>query len=346
MTKYQSTICKGIGILLMLYHHLFLNVERIEKYDVSFWPMSQETGHQIAVIFKVCVAIFVFVTGYGYYKKYENEKDGLRTVLARILNLMFKYWFIFLLFFIIGIFAKQINVYECGNALKSVIYVIVDFGGLAYFFDTPTLNPTFWYMSLALLFIILCPLLKIINSKIVGIALVLIAILLGNKFYINLRIQTVFIYLTTLECGMLCSKYKVFEKCEKLLKKYLNIDLIISLVVLIGLAYLRDARYTFFFDTIIAMSLCYLIFRTCQSEKERNVLYNFGKCSTNAFLVHTFIYKMYFTDLIFKPRYYLMIWGFLVVATWIVSILLEKIKKIIKYTDYSILIVKKVQKKV
>ncbi len=112
MTKHQSTMCKGIAILAMYFHHLFYVMKWIEKYNVSFWPFSQTVGCHLGQICKFCVAIFVFITGYGCYKKSTQISNSVKMILKRLLKLMSSYWFIFILFFIIGLFTEKSYIYK------------------------------------------------------------------------------------------------------------------------------------------------------------------------------------------------------------------------------------------
>lgn len=64
LTVQDSNVLKGIVILIMLWHHLFL---RPEYNDIVIHGHS--IAQEIAIMCKVCVAIFVFVSGYGLTEK-------------------------------------------------------------------------------------------------------------------------------------------------------------------------------------------------------------------------------------------------------------------------------------
>lgn len=67
----QTNISKGVAVLLLLWHHLFFNSET--KYD-QFTSLFSFHGVPIECLLadfcKVCVAIFLFLSGYGLYKSY------------------------------------------------------------------------------------------------------------------------------------------------------------------------------------------------------------------------------------------------------------------------------------
>lgn len=57
LTKQDTIAIKGIAILLMLWHHLFLSTV---EYGVC--------ANSFSSIAKLCVALFLFVSGYGLTK--------------------------------------------------------------------------------------------------------------------------------------------------------------------------------------------------------------------------------------------------------------------------------------
>lgn len=59
----HTNYCKGIAIIFMVIHHLFWNVPNI-GYMVGDMALSQRIG----IIGKVCVSIFLFLSGIGLYK--------------------------------------------------------------------------------------------------------------------------------------------------------------------------------------------------------------------------------------------------------------------------------------
>lgn len=74
--KRESEFCKGIGIAMMIFHHLFYKAENYQDFVISFAPFSEERINFYALLCKVCVAIFVFISGYGitasYYKNLQT----------------------------------------------------------------------------------------------------------------------------------------------------------------------------------------------------------------------------------------------------------------------------------
>ena len=73
-SKIDSSIGKGVAIIMMLFHHSFLQ-GRWENYNLSIlFPFSYKSITDFAWFCKICVSMFVFVTGYGLYKSISNNE--------------------------------------------------------------------------------------------------------------------------------------------------------------------------------------------------------------------------------------------------------------------------------
>lgn len=97
LTKNDTMFLKGIALLLLLLHHLFCNGNGLFS---NYYGIM----NGIAAFSKVCVAIFVFLSGYGLMK--SNRKIlGIRNFYKkRFMRLYMNYWLIWLLFVPIGIY--------------------------------------------------------------------------------------------------------------------------------------------------------------------------------------------------------------------------------------------------
>ena len=70
----DTNILKGLAIMLMLVHHLFWKQNGL--YDDVHLIRDLYLVNQIGVFSKVCVAIFVFLSGYGLTIQAE-KKSGI-----------------------------------------------------------------------------------------------------------------------------------------------------------------------------------------------------------------------------------------------------------------------------
>ena len=330
-TKKHTLICKGIALLLMYFHHLFYNQSVFEGFNIIWTPISEETAVWIAAKCKVCVAIFVFLSGYGYAKKYKDIKTiKLKNAVASYLKLMIGFWIIYILAFSISVFSDRtpIDVYG-GYGLKFIAKVIIDFMGMSYIFSTATLNGTWWYMSLAIIFIFISPIIiwMINKRKYTG---VMVAVILFALAFLPLQYKwrSILFYSFTLTIGIMCSKYELFERLNK------NITMEVTTTCVMALAIVISRKFSLFWlwDTVFSVIVCYLIYKAYFIFKPlEKVLYTIGKYSMNGFLIHSFIYYYYFREEIYSIKFFLGIWVILTCITLVLSYLIERIKKIIGY---------------
>ena len=73
-TKEDTARAKGVGILLLMFHHLFYNPNFIENHGMEFWLIPKNVIQPIAVVARVCVWIFVFLSVYGLTIQYEAAR--------------------------------------------------------------------------------------------------------------------------------------------------------------------------------------------------------------------------------------------------------------------------------
>lgn len=135
----------------MYIHHLFYSSNTQGMDVVEFWLLPEEIWIHIAQLCKVCVNIFVFLTAYSFA---IQDKHGNINLKRRYQKLMFGFGVIFINSQIISYFTERTREVVYGYDLwDRVLYSIIDMSGLSYAFGTPTYNATWWYMSLAIMWI-------------------------------------------------------------------------------------------------------------------------------------------------------------------------------------------------
>ena len=88
LSRQDTIVMKGIAILAMLFHHMY----GAPPPDVVPYSGILEW---IGVLGKVCVAMFLFCSGYGLASQYEPSKSVLsdvRFVLRRLTKFYLNYW--------------------------------------------------------------------------------------------------------------------------------------------------------------------------------------------------------------------------------------------------------------
>ena len=90
MNRTQSSIIKGIAIILMIIHH-FYGFPNTIRGDISLGILG-EIPEYVSNATKICVGLFSFLTGWIFY---INDK-GLKYYFRKIVLFLFDYWIIFI----------------------------------------------------------------------------------------------------------------------------------------------------------------------------------------------------------------------------------------------------------
>ena len=76
ITKQQTVKIKGIAVLMLLFHHLFLNSERADMCSYITGRVGEQILIQVALLGKICVPIFLILSGYGINESSKNIQGG------------------------------------------------------------------------------------------------------------------------------------------------------------------------------------------------------------------------------------------------------------------------------
>lgn len=156
LTLKDTSVLKGFALLLLLIHHLFY-VQRGLYDDIVI--ANHGIVEYIGKASKLCVAIFVYLSGYGLMAgaMSRGKINAGQFYLTRLTKLMLNFWLIYLLF-------VPVNAICFGNGFSEVyndgiIAGITDFMGLSFMFygHEYTMNPTWWFYSLIIVLYLLFP---------------------------------------------------------------------------------------------------------------------------------------------------------------------------------------------
>lgn len=340
---------KGVAILMMLFHHCFESAGRYAGYELNFFPLTEAQTITIASFFKICVALFVFLSGYGITKSLgKTPPDSYAQQIGkRTFSLMSGFWFIFVLCIAsaVVIMPSMLKVYTSEHILNSLLYIIYDFLGLSELFGTPTLLGTWWYMSLALIIIAIMPLLYKFYKKFGWIALFIVTFLLNGfvkkSFNDEIVNYDMIRWIFTLELGMVCADKNTLVKIKsfKLIKKNNTVDYIVKLMIysmiFVFCIYTRrfmDWSVSYIRDGLIPMFVviyCYTIL--AEIPLLRNVLWFLGKHSMNIFMSHTILRAYFLKDFLYGMKYSMLTFLVLLVLSVLLSIIIDLLKK---YSGY------------
>lgn len=357
-TKEHTMQMKGIAIIILLFHHCFLNAQRwatvpYEKlattkgwgyYPISFAPFSSHTIQYLASFSKICVAMFVFMTGYGMWISYESQKKKTTMsnyIKKRMVTLMTGFLIIFVVTEILAIpTGRFIEVY--GHDFRSVVYMIIDALGLAKLLGTPLFCLTWWYMSLAIVLIMIFPFVHSIMEKyqwIVVVASIIVPRACGFGQSTDL-----FRYLLAYTLGMYFAQHDLLARIKEKFMEQNVVGKLLSLIVsLIGLAVIIKCRqnawigwkYLDFWDGFAAMYVIVLSYIYILNGKWIVKGLGFlGKHSMNIFLIHSFYRDVFFHEFTYSFYYAWLDYIVLMAISLVTSIVLEWFKKLIRYEKF------------
>lgn len=163
LSKQNTTTIKGIAILCMLWHHLFLNC-----YDYGhIIQLSGAAG-------KICVALFLFLSGYGltitFRKRVHNHtelfsKDGvkctLQFLLHRFKNFYLSYWPMMVAVILLGVVCgySLSHAYPNLNPWKRLLIDAAGYNGWQSYLNT------WWFNKLIIQIWLLFPFLYLLLSN-------------------------------------------------------------------------------------------------------------------------------------------------------------------------------------
>jgi hypothetical protein len=355
-SRNMTAISKGLAIVLMVYHHLFAFPNRIANVDyapimmVDNMPLDQLIGE----FGKLCVAIFLFLSGLGLYKSFQSKhRFTFRHGFIRAINFFTIYWLIFFIFIPIGLKYFDDTVRYAWDP-KLFIYNL--------FALIHTYNGEWWFISVYIELVLLFPLIvKLIEksptlvSYLSFILLFLSAFFLHmDEFFSNLELVqiainhlgTLFQWQIMFITGIYFSKYYLFERIDAFFSKVHLNSKIVFILLLVLFFYFRQYSFKFIIETrgseingiynysdfILAPMVIFSFVKLVQNITILERLFLLlGRHSTIIWLTHTFFIYYYFQEMSFAPYYSTLIVVWVFVLTILVSIGINLLIRAVHY---------------
>lgn len=336
-SKDDSACLKGIGIVLMLFHHLFDDQPEYAGYVVSYAPFTGHRLGQLALLAKICVALFVFVTGYGLTLSYRSQRakgsfervsDYLRFALTRWWALMTQYWAVFAVALVCQPLGRTIADAYGAPLRDSWRFFAFDVAGISFAARAPSLNPTWWYMTLAIWFIFLVPLVNVLADHL-GTVPVLgawgaFAVVYGYG-------DTYGTYLIVALVGVAMARTRAFSLLDAHITHTWQRVLVgfcaLACAAVLLVLRLRGHMAFGLVDGLVALLMACACHELVAGSLLAAPLRLLGDNSTNMFLFHTPIYSYYFLGFFYGWRYWWLILLSLVVASLAFSLGLDWLKE-------------------
>lgn len=337
-TKRDTNIAKAAAVILLLIHHLYMGVAPA-PIDIfhEYLPLT------LATLSKVCVALFVVLSGYGLAASYGKRKEKpVRFALDHTLGLMRPYWFIYVLFAVLGIFfaRQQFSPWAVyGTGLRGFLNGLSEFFALRPLLGTPTYNQTWWYMEAALVLYLTFPLvyggvkrLPVLVLPLSAVPLVLYYFLGNNVWDTCREIYWFFPF----AAGIFLAQRDLLAKFADLVKKKLWLCVLFTGLAVLVTALVRS-QVGLAVDTFFAVAI--LLFLRCTLSLIPGLNSNFtyiGRHSGNIFMLHSFIYcyftsQSFFVKLLWSPNLFVVFLALpvLLVLSLVCSELVELLKRIL-----------------
>ena len=301
----------------MLVHHLFYSEWSQPLYD-DITIRGVGVVNQIGHFCKLCVAVFVFVSGYGLAASTPLNVKLKDFYWRRFKKLYLNYWYIWLLFVPICYFVFG-RTFTDAYGEHATVKGVLDFFGLLKMFGVDSYNPTWWFYNCIIILYLLFPLLNkwLLKSTYL---LVSVTITCGLLFFIP-GVNVISGYLFAFLLGMLMAKMPV-----EWLKDTKWWHIMIALLML-SLWRLTRSCPTQIADGLLCAGMALMVYKIQWSKWLGNAMESLGKHSMNMFLTHTFIYYFWFSKYIYITRNPLLIFLSLLVSSYLLSVLIEWTKR-------------------
>ena len=326
LTIVDTNILKGIALLLLLLHHLFYI--RTGLYDDIQIYQSHYLVNEIGWFSKLCVAIFVFLSGYGLTIQANKtiKINIFKFYKHRFLKLYLNYWFIWLIFVPIGIlfFHRTFEIVYVNHIWEKFL---IDIWGLSYAFGFHGYNATWWFYSCIIILYLIFPFLYKLLKK-YNIILIIISLII--YFYPFSILGTIREYLISFVLGM------IFANGIKVKLPYIDKWLLTIIFIITCCVRNQLGVYAILWDNVICI-VGIILYQRIKLFNSASIFLEFlGKHSMNIFLFHTFIYSYYFENLIFFSRNPIIIFCTLLFVCILISIIIELIKNKIGFYKINI----------
>lgn len=323
----DSKVAKGVAVLLLLWHHLFY--KHPEYGNVVLWTSRQAS---------VCVAMFLFLSGYGLAKTFKPEQNIFLFYTKRLWKLYSTYWVIFLVCVPISMLFFNVSLQTAFPPPRFSyphLALISQFFGLHMFYGGLGFNPTWWFMSAIIPLYFLFPFIYQAIDKYTWWALL---VCLVCTVFPGVKIPVLQKWIFPFVLGVFLAKWKIatdspwsklFSTQLKLLIAVTSGMLLSSLLLKYG-AFIRPVYWYLRLDLFTVLTLIFLFVYIAQKNKiAQKSLCFLGEHSFNVFLIHTFIYSIWFPKYIYACKYPMLIMLALTATSLIFSFALNRIKSLL-----------------
>ena len=337
-SKDDTFVMKGFAIIFLCCYHCFSSYSRLSGANVSFFPFSQKMGIYISESLNLCVGMFAFLSVFGMTLTLKNNQANLMMTVDKKIQFVLKRYIGLIGGFLLPFFFCQIVSIIMGyhpygeGIVNPLCNFLLDMLGISKLFGTPMMTETWWYMSLAVLFIVFFSLSIDFYRKynILSIAMWAIVLLLSVD-----NISNMYRWLFIIPLGICFADLDWFTKLYRWMRKNkitLWLKRFCIYFTFLAIVYLRTCPWGLRYIGILVNSITsiFMIFILYdlfyEATKIKKFFCFFGHHSANIFYVHTFIRGIWFNDLTYSFHYACLILVFVLMVTLLISIGIEAFK--------------------
>ena len=318
LTKQNSSMLHGIAILMMIYHHLFINGNTwYKRAGKSFFdildPLNFGRAGSAQLTFawfcKICVAVFAFTSGYAIYVQLDKkckEKISFKEMYLycgrRLWNFYKKFFLCFMFFMTYAYFTGNPHNfdYSLGNYVLNLLGIRATYNGtwwyILVYYCMILISPIAYYLlrKMELKHYLFCALAFVLS---LGIALVsgnlIVYLKAVSAFIQNYIVMYVIIFLE----GMFCGRYPLLE----IISSRLNVltSLILLILTFVARVLLIRAPSDSLFDLVLIVPFIVSSTRLVNCSKQlTGILSYVGKYSSYMWYSHAYFYSYLFFSLV------------------------------------------------
>ncbi|CNI40627.1 Acyltransferase family [Yersinia thracica] len=298
----------------MLTHHLFAFPDHV-PYDaniINSLPfIGASVDNYLANFGKICVAIFLFMSGYGYSFK---NKINFKYSIDKLKKLYFSFWLVFVIFIPIGFLFVSNNWNDSSpiRLVKNIIGVSSDYNG------------EWWFIRLYVVYVLALPIISRLPPTTLLI-ISLVSIVIGFFFEQHGGLVVLLIWLYPFLIGYFFGKKneKITKYKNTIKQSYFNI---IGVLLTVVLFYLFDMFGLILSSPLFVMILCDIY----RKKTHHTMVTNLGKYSMYMWLTHSFFCYYYTPEIIYSVRYSPFTLLLLIVISFLTSVILTHMEFMIK----------------
>ncbi|WP_077623684.1 acyltransferase family protein [Sediminibacillus massiliensis] len=344
LSRNDTRILKGVGIIFMVMLHLFTRKEINGLYETFILIGDVPLVYYIGHFGDACRPIYLFASGYAFYIAINSENNIINRIkknTKRIMKLLINYWIVLIMFIIISFFIGK--EYMMPGSVKEFL--------LNFFVLSNSYNGAWWFLQIYIILVILSPILmKLVKNNNSILSLFFIGVIysisylqfykdifeIGDHGFLAAITRTAVLTGTSLFSfivGALFAKKKIFTYLHKNFYevKFRNFICYLGILILLVI-------HSIFESTSIApltgiSFICFFIFID-KSNWVKKILNIFAEHSTNIWLTHMFFYLTLFPGLTFAPKYPILIFIWLLILCIVTSYLIKFIyNPILRFID-------------